>query len=98
MGKKRRAEKLKQNMLDYTLIKAMGEVSGVEVLLLNEYPMHLRLKGERIVDYWPSTRRAWEYGSEYQSAVKVNPEEVVTLTLSQNLLSPEAQEHLRSIK
>lgn len=96
MGKKRRAEKLRQNALDYTMIKAIAEISGVTVTILNEWPMHLRLRGERIWDYWPSTHRAWEYGTEMKAVRKVEPENIVSLALPSSL-PPDSQEHLNAI-
>ena len=97
MGKKRTQERKSQNQRDLTTVRAIAAISGVQVTVLNDYPMHLRLRGERVYDYWPSTHRAWEYGTEMKSAVKVDPCEVVGLTLDASL--PEsASEHLNALK
>jgi hypothetical protein len=81
VGKKKTAERKNQNQIDLETIRRLGELHGVEVALLNQYPMHLRISGFKTFDYWPSTQRAWEYGTEMKSATKVSPAEVIDLVL-----------------
>lgn len=96
-GKK--AQKLRDSWSRWDLLQAEANRKGVSVQMLNKYPMHVRITGHLIVDYWPATQRAWVFGSEHAANV-TPPEDAIQMALAGN---PErfpegALEHLRTIQ
>jgi hypothetical protein len=60
--------------------------------------IHCRVFGSSVVDYWPTTGRAWVTGSK-EPAEKVTPQEVIEWAGGMRIPLPEgAEEHLRSIQ
>jgi hypothetical protein len=82
-------------------LKGLSLKAGVSGVLLNVFPMHVRVSGQQTVDYWPATERAWIVGAK-ESVKPVSPAEVVEWALqeppSPNLFPEGALDHLRSIQ
>ncbi|HSV90866.1 MAG TPA: hypothetical protein VLH80_07185 [Nitrospiraceae bacterium] len=81
MGKRtpeQRARKAVANENCFQELKRLGEHCGVKPVMLNIYPMHIRLFGRRRVDYWPATRRAWILGAPHGQK-PVSPTEALKL-------------------
>lgn len=80
------------------ILRAILLPHGIEVRQFN--PIHYRIFGETVVDYWPTTGRCWITGSA-DAAVKKTPEEVAALALQYasitELLPEQALDHLKSI-
>ena len=55
------------------------ETPGLEVFEFS--PSHLRLIGKILVDYWPSTGRAWITDSAEPTFEQIEPCDVVTLAM-----------------
>jgi hypothetical protein len=79
MGKKKARAKLKaQNIEELRALKA--KIPELEVLEFSSYPtLHLRLRGSRSVDFWPSTGRAWVVGDYTSESPIMSPAEAVAL-------------------
>jgi hypothetical protein len=94
-GSKRRRRELGAERLAELL--RLGTERGVEVRVFT--PIHCRIFGETIVDYWPTTGRTWITGTS-DSAREMTPREAIDLaTFAQPELMPEgAEDHLRSLQ
>lgn len=80
MGKKTENRKKRCNDM-LSELQRITQLKGVDLKVLNRYPMHLRLVADVTVDYWPSTSRAWIFGSPHASAEKVEPWKAVEMTI-----------------
>lgn len=49
-----------------------------ELVVLNKHPMHIRIFGQRVVDYWPATGKAWIVGSN-ERGQKLTPAQALDL-------------------
>lgn len=77
MGKRARRERREE--AEFRLHLLLSQANGVNIKILHRSsPIHVRVCGEVTVDYWPSTNRAWLYGSS-QKGFGAEPEEVLRI-------------------
>lgn len=95
--KRKKADKQRDAWVRYNILVNESVRHKVSIRMLNEYPMHVRVTGECVVDYWPATQNAWLYGSKHEANVTA-PEEVIALALQAFRLPEGASDHLRSLQ
>ena len=59
--KRKKRLKYESNLAE---LRKLKDMHGLEVLEFNK--IHLRIVGKKLVDYWPSTGKAWVVGSTEQ--------------------------------
>lgn len=72
----------------------LASAEGVEVRKFS--PLHCRIFGAVVVDYWPSTSRAWVLGSR-DKAREMSPVEAYELSKYKEILPEGAEDHLRNL-
>lgn len=100
MSKKaKRVQKERDSWARYNVLANEAVRKNVSVRMLNQYPMHVRITGNCVVDYWPATQRAWVFGSEHAANV-TPPEGAIQMALAgvPEWLPEGALEHLRTIQ
>lgn len=75
MNRKERKEFGESNLAQ---LRSLAKPLGIEVTVLNQFPLHVRVLGANTVDYWPTTNKAWELNSMIRSA-HYSPFEVIAL-------------------
>lgn len=94
MGSKRKAkvEKMDRNLAE---LRKLHRSLGLDVLEFSH--LHFRICGKTLVDYWPSTGRAWIVGSQGNGAI-VSVAEACALAYGEPEMLPEAaQMHMDSM-
>lgn len=86
MNRKQRREVGKRRLSE---LRSIAKPLGIEVRVLNEWPMHIRVFGENAVDYWPTTGKAWLMGSA--SSAHYSPSEVIGLAVFTVGQTPKAE-------
>jgi hypothetical protein len=84
--------------LNLSELRKYSEILGVEVWEFS--PIHLRIVGKNLVDFWPTTGKAWMLGS-YSPARIMTALQVCELALDENTqgsyMSPEQISHMKEI-
>lgn len=92
MHRKKKRLKLKTNREE---LKVLASSMGLEVWEFSN--VHLRIVGRQIVDYWPSTDRAWIIG-ETGRALSLTPRGACVLALRHpDDLPADSQAHMDAI-
>jgi hypothetical protein len=79
-------------------LRELAVLNGFEVRSFS--PIHSRVFGSTVVDYWPTSGRAWVTGSN-ERAREMAPHEVIELACEVNKFEslPEgAEDHMRSLQ
>lgn len=76
-------------------LRRLAAPHGFEVRAFSD--IHIRVFGNTVVDYWPTSGRAWLVGAKGRAS-NMTPEEVVAAALSFTDLPDGAEDHLRAIK
>lgn len=93
MSNKRKRKRGAERLVE---LKRLAAESGIDVVAFS--PIHCRVFGDTVVDYWPTTKRTWITGSTKKAAV-CEPQEVVALAREPQLVVEQeaAIEHMRAI-
>src|SRR5262245_43498259 len=76
-------------------LKRLGSVKGYEVHEFSK--IHVRVHGERLVDYWPTTGKAWVLGGA-KAQNGAEPKDVIDLAMVAPVVEHEAAKaHMQSI-
>lgn len=76
------------------MLENCASAEGVELRKFS--PLHFRIMGANMVDYWPSTSRAWLVGSSHK-AKQMSPQEAYALSIHAELLPENAIDHMKNI-